>query len=105
MNFLLNADVTTGVSESGNSDTVMLIILGVLALLCIAVFIFKRFFQNSPDDTSDIINDDEAQEMQSSEYADMSSDDEIIAVIAAAIAAAESESSGLKYRVVSFKRI
>ena len=34
----------------------------------------------------------------------VSSDDEIIAVIAAAIAAAESESAGSKYRVVSFKR-
>ena len=30
--------------------------------------------------------------------------DEIVAVIAAAIAAAESEDSGLKFRVVSFKR-
>ena len=32
------------------------------------------------------------------------SDDEIVAVIAAAIAAAESESSGLKFKVVSFRR-
>ena len=32
------------------------------------------------------------------------SDDEIVAVIAAAIAMAESENSGLKFRVVSFKR-
>ena len=31
-------------------------------------------------------------------------DDEIVAVIAAAIAAAEAENSGLKFRVVSFKR-
>ena len=31
--------------------------------------------------------------------------DEIVAVIAAAIAAAESENSGLKFRVVSFKRV
>ena len=33
-----------------------------------------------------------------------SSEDEIVAVIAAAIAAAESECSGSKFRVVSFKR-
>ncbi len=33
-----------------------------------------------------------------------SSDDEIIVAIAAAIAAAESENSGLKFRVVSFRR-
>ena len=32
------------------------------------------------------------------------SDDEIVAVLAAAIAMAESEESGLKFRVVSFKR-
>ena len=31
-------------------------------------------------------------------------DDEIVAVIAAAIAAAEAENSGLKFRVVSFRR-
>ena len=31
-------------------------------------------------------------------------DDEIVAVIAAAIAAAEAEDSGLKFRVVSFRR-
>lgn len=34
----------------------------------------------------------------------VSSNDEIVAVIAAAIAAAESEESGLKFRVVSFKK-
>ena len=33
-----------------------------------------------------------------------SNEDEIVAVIAAAIAAAESESAGAKFRVVSFKR-
>ena len=32
-------------------------------------------------------------------------DDEIIAVIAAAIAAAESENTGLKFKVVSFRRV
>ena len=32
-------------------------------------------------------------------------DDEIIAVISAAIAAAESDNTGMKFRVVSFKRI
>ena len=33
-----------------------------------------------------------------------SNDDEVIAVIAAAIAAAESECTGAKFRVVSFRR-
>ena len=34
----------------------------------------------------------------------VNNDDEIVAVIAAAIAMAESESDGIKFRVVSFKR-
>ena len=40
-----------------------------------------------------------------SEQLSVAADEEIVAVIAAAIAMAESESNGLKFRVVSFRRI
>ena len=42
---------------------------------------------------------------ESEEEISEADDGEIIAVLAAAIAAAESEDNGLKFRVVSFRRV
>jgi len=77
-------------------------VFGVLCLIWAALALFNRFFSNHKP-------------AQKSAQAPVpvaapapvrraSTDEEIVAVIAAAIAMAESEGSGAKYRVVSFKR-
>ena len=81
----------------------MLTVFSVLVILWGCLTLFKLFFHDLPAKKK--------AETKSVEVAPapvapapVSNDDEIVAVIAAAIAAAESECSGLKFRVVSFKR-
>lgn len=72
---------------------VLILIWGILTL-------FKFFFGASP---KKVVKDTPVVEEIASPTR-VASNDEIIAVIAAAIAAAESECSGAKFRVVSFRR-
>ena len=81
----------------------ILTVFAVLSLIWLALILFEKIFaksQNKPART--------AQEtivpVQETTTLTQTNDEEIIAVIAAAIAMAESESNGLKFRVVSFKR-
>ena len=91
MSFLLNT--------SGDTNTLWIILaIGAVLALCF-------YFKNKKAD-SNADNTNEVSSAQSAENANISvaDDEEIIAVIAAAIAMAESESNGLKFRVVSFRR-
>ena len=81
----------------------MLTVFASLTIIWIALTVFKYVFEriNNKDigtkqpDNADITQSVQPQTAQ---------DAELVAVIAAAIAAAESESNGTKFRVVSFRR-
>lgn len=95
MSFLLNA-------YAFGDDNTLWIILAIGAILAIFFYVYRnRMSVNASSD------EDVSSTIAANENADVteSNDEEIIAVIAAAIAMAESESEGLKFRVVSFKRI
>ena len=115
MNFLLefskeqftvkNLPVADVLSNGGMTLlTGMAIVFGVLTLLWFTLAVFKLFFhdltgkkikkaKNANEDVAPIVSPIHK------------NNDEIVAVIAAAIAMAESESSsGVKFRVVSFRR-
>ena len=93
MNFLL---------DTTSDDTTLLIILAICAIVAICYYIYKNKLSGSSNVDSNapstIIENE-------STNASTDNDEEIIAVIAAAIDMAESESSGLKFKVVSFRRI
>ena len=92
MNFLL---------EINSDDLMIYILLAIGAVLAIAFYIRSRKSAEnnvSSDDSNNNLNLVE-------ETSQPDQDEEIIAVIAAAIAMAESENSGLKFKVVSFRRI
>ena len=80
----------------------MVAVFGVLALIMFSLYAFKYFFH-------DLSNKKKAVPVKEAAPAEIATasvqnDEEIVAAIAAAIAAAESESDGIKFRVVSFKR-
>lgn len=83
----------------------MAIVFAVLIIIWVALIAFKFVFH---DLKSTSVKKDKVAPVKIDEpvvYPVANADDEIVAVIAAAIAMAESESpSGLKFRVVSFKR-
>ena len=82
----------------------MATIFAVLCLIWLALSLFKIFFHDSKaKDRSSAVKVVETEAVPEAIPAE-TDDAEIIAVIAAAIAMAESENSGLKFRVVSFKR-
>lgn len=93
MNFLLNA---TG-------DNTLFIVLAIGIVIAVGFYIFKGRKANAENKSEDIASDTAVVEEGVSAVAN--NDEEIIAVIAAAIAMAESESNGLKFKVVSFRRI
>ena len=84
-----------------SGDYALWIVLAILAVLAICFYAYKHKAisaegRNAPS----------ASEPSVSDETDVTTgDDEIIAVIAAAIAAAEADSNGLKFKVVSFRRI
>ena len=81
----------------------ILTVFAVLGILFVFLTVFKTFFdksENRPKKESKT----ETVVLETKAPTTNSNDSEIVAVIAAAIAAAESESSGLKFRVVSFRR-
>ena len=82
----------------------MLAVFSVLAIIWLALVIFKAVFnsistkkENAATKTEVVVPEAPAT------VADP--DEEIVAVIAAAIAMAESESDGIKFKVVSFRRV
>ena len=95
MSFLLNA-------YAFGDDNTLWIILAIGAILAIFFYVYRNRMSVNASSDEDVSSTNAA-----NENADVteSNDEEIIAVIAAAIAMAESESEGLKFRVVSFKRI
>ena len=115
MNFLLQftteqfAQKNLGIQDVLTSGgmvvlTGMLTVFSVLAILWLALVVFKFFFHDIKNKTKKTkVAVPEA--APSVSVAPVSHDEELVAVIAAAIAMAESESgSGAKFRVVSFKR-
>ena len=84
----------------------MLTIFAVLCLLWLCLYLFKLFLHDLPKKKSNsrkaepvvIIPERVAESTDSDE-------EELVAVITAAIAMAESDYSGMKFRVVSFKRV
>ena len=120
MNFLLSvtqsdyADKiidTKGFTETlGFGATMLLIgmatVFSVLCILWICLVGFKIGFHDLPEkrkNAASQVVETPAKEVVA-EVAPVSDDGEIIAAIAAAIAMAESESSGIKFKVVSFRR-
>ncbi len=75
------------------------VVFSVLIIIWASLALFKVFFANNGEKTIK-----EAIEPAPVPVQVKADDSEIIAVIAAAIAAAESESNGIKFKVVSFRR-
>ena len=85
----------------------MSVVFAVLVLLWISLLAFKLFFHDLPSKRKAKKSVEvavKAAPVTETAIKKQTNDEEIVAVIAAAIAAAESENSGLKFRVVSFKR-
>ena len=81
----------------------MLTVFAVLLIIMISLFAFKYFFHDLAQKSNSA---PKPEKIEASEPVCTVStqDEEIVAAIAAAIAMAESESDGIKFRVVSFKR-
>ena len=97
MNFLLNADKT-----SLNEDTVLLIALGVIAAIVVIVMIVRAMRSNNNAADEGTSDTDTLSQTGANSGTELSG--EVIAAITAAIAMAESQSGGIKFRVVSFRR-
>ena len=97
MNFLLNAG-----KASLNEDTVLLIALGVIAAIVIIVMIVRAVRSNNNVADEAMSETDTLSQSGANSGAELSG--EVIAAITAAIAMAESQSGGIKFRVVSFRR-
>ena len=84
----------------------MATVFSVLVLLWVCLVVFKIIFHDVHTKRKSEASIQKSVEAAPTEAAApvIGTDSEIVAVIAAAIAAAESESSGLKFKVVSFKR-
>jgi sodium pump decarboxylase gamma subunit len=84
----------------------MATVFAILCLLWLFLTLFKLFLHDIPEKRAakrkafTTISETEGQNEDP-----VTDDGEVIAVIAAAIAAAESEDTGLKFRVVSFRRV
>ena len=111
--FLMEIDYTKPVEGFGDKLSFggtmvlvgMLAVFAVLFVIYLSLVIFKFAFNNvneKKEDKSDFVL---PATIVKDEPAAASSNDEIVAVIAAAIAMAESEANGVKFRVVSFKRV
>lgn len=78
----------------------MAVVFSVLIIIWGALSIFKLYFTKSETKPKEVI----AAPLAPVVVESVSDDSEIVAVIAAAIAAAESDSNGTKFKVVSFRR-
>lgn len=81
----------------------ILTVFAVLSLIWLALILFEKIFAKSQNKPARTV-EETIVPVQETTTLTQTNDEEIIAVIAAAIAMAESESNGLKFRVVSFKR-
>jgi Na+-transporting methylmalonyl-CoA/oxaloacetate decarboxylase gamma subunit len=84
----------------------MVTIFAILCLLWLCLILFRVFFHDIPEKRLE--KKQKAASLavsDTTEETNTTDDSEIIAVIAAAIAMAESEDNGLKFRVVSFRRV
>lgn len=79
----------------------MLTVFSVLCIIWLALTLFKYVFQSNANSQN---KEQDTKEVEQTAPSNASKDEELVAVIAAAIAAAESENSGVKFRVVSFTR-
>ena len=83
----------------------MVVVFAVLGLIWACLTVFKIAFYDLPMKRSNVVVEkDTASDEAVAPIVAAGGDDEIVAVIAAAIAAAESESVGVKFKVVSFRR-
>ena len=82
----------------------MATVFAVLCIIWLCLTLFKIVFHDLPERKKANKTVAETENAVESETNVSGSDDEIVAVIAAAIAMAESESSGAKFNVVSFRR-
>lgn len=107
MNYLLDSGLGSTIAFGGEVVLVgMLTVFAVLGVIWLCLTIFRVVFYDLPNKNSgDKVNEVKAAPVVTAVEQVEADDDEIIAVIAAAIAAAESESNGLKFRVVSFRRM
>ena len=80
----------------------MLTVFSVLLAIMLSLFLFKYFFHDLAAKKSAAPKQEKV--VAPEPVVTTSGDDEIVAAIAAAIAMAESESDGIKFRVVSFKK-
>lgn len=84
----------------------MITIFAVLCLLWLCIYLFRLFFHEIPEKkAAKKAAAIPAAVVEKTEEVVTSNEGEIVAVIAAAIAMAESEHSGMKFRVVSFRRV
>ena len=82
----------------------MATVFSVLALLWLCLVLFKLFFHDIPTRRASMQKVAPVAVETVNESPKSDAEGEIVAVIAAAIAMAESESGGMKFKVVSFKR-
>lgn len=80
----------------------MLAVFAVLFIIYLSLVVFKLFFK---DNSSKKVVEPAVVTPVAPAPVTYSNDEEIVAVISAAIAMAESESNGVKFRVVSFRRV
>jgi sodium pump decarboxylase gamma subunit len=104
-----NFDISQLGQAAGFGGAMVLIgmatIFAVLCLLWVCLVLFKIVFHDIPEKRKNAaVAVEEVTEAAPATAVAHSDDEEIVAVIAAAIAMAESESSGTKFKVVSFKR-
>ena len=84
----------------------MITVFAVLGLLWLCIYLFRLFFHELPaKKAAKRAAAAPTAVVERTEEVATHSDEEIVAVIAAAIAMAESEHSGMKFRVVSFRRV
>lgn len=96
MSFLLDTSILGDINP-------MHLLLAAGMILVVAFYIYKTKFANNSKNAEQ--NEEVADVVPVNNANDAGIDEEIVAVIAAAIAMAESESNGLKFKVVSFRRI
>ena len=108
MNFMINAltSMTVGEKLTYGGQMLLLGMGAVFAVLCIiflCLTVFKFVFTKSSTPKS---NEEPAPVVVTpKQNINTKKDEEIVAVIAAASAMAESESNGVKFKVVSFRRV
>ncbi len=99
------ADISDKLSFGGMMLLIgVLAVFSVLAIIWLALTIFKFVFQSISEKKEKATPKTEVV-IPEAPVVVSNPDEEIVAVIAAAIAMAESESDGIKFKVVSFRRV